>query len=227
MTTRTTATRQTDQLLDDIHNGLGDERELRTALTMLLAADMAGRTDSPGLRAASYDGDGRNTRRTEHYIDEPGGARQLTDAEVKAGVTPSWSVTVDPDPVGDGVTHLEPDAVHDLAVKATGYARDAANSLHALRNTLAAFTQLRDLDPQTLPVRYCRCAKWRDSNQPPVQHRGTVGGRMPEAVEVCSDCYEAIRRLAEPGTGTGRLPVEDEVRHHDRHGRWRLSSAAA
>jgi hypothetical protein len=229
VTTRTSAARRTDQLLDDINNALGTGPEVRTAMVKLLESDLAGgRTDTRGLRGTSYDGDGRYSRRTEHYVDEHDGARQLTAAEVRAGVVPDWSITVDPDPVGDQVTAAEPDAVHALAMRAVGYARDAANALHALRNTLDAFTQIRDPDPNPRPVavRYCRCARWREMNRPPVQHGTsssegtTVGGRLTEPTKCCNDCYEAVRLTADGDTGEGRLPTEDEIRHHDRVGRW-------
>lgn len=220
------ASKRTDQLLADIHNGLGDQRELRTALVLLIAADLAGRTDSPGLRSTSYDGDGRSGRRTEHYVDEPGGARMLTREELAGGAVPDWSITVDPDQVGDAAMAVADggDQVHDLAVKATQYLHDAANALHAARNTLAAFAQLRDQDPQPIPIRYCRCARWREKNRPPVQHGvgggTTVGGRLEQPIGLCDDCYRAVVTTAEAGSGEGRLATEDEIRHHDRHGRW-------
>lgn len=112
-------------------------------------------------------------------------------------------------------------------MKAVGYATDAANALHALRNTLDAFTQIRDPNPPApVAVRYCRCARWREVNKPPIQHGTsssegtTVGGRLETPTKCCDDCYRGIERTAEAGSGEGRLPTEQEIQHHDRVGRW-------
>lgn len=201
-TDRSTATRRADHLLDDIHNGIGDPKQLRLSLIALLHADMAGGSiHGVPLSGTSYDRDG-----------------------IRSG---------DPtDPTGDRAarnldTAGDRDQVHELRTKAEGYARDAANALHALTNVCAAFMQLRDDTANTPAVRYCPCARHREIDNPPVQHTGTVGGRLPEATGLCSDCYEAVRRTAEPGTGKGRLPNRDEIRHHDRNGRWRIVTGAA
>lgn len=226
--TRDKAKGRVEHMLDDIYNAIGDRASLRRTLADLVHADLAGgRLDGSILRGTSYDR-GSAGRRTELYIDEPGGARELSRAEVDAGVVPDWAITVDPDPVGDHVANQQRDQVHELALKATSYARDAAAALWALQNTLGAFTLLRDPNPNPPKVRYCRCARWREVDRPPVQRAATtVGDRLPEPADLCSDCYEAVRRTAESGSRKGRLPVEDEVRRHDRTGRWRLTDGAA
>lgn len=227
---RQAAKRRVEHMLDDIYNAIGDRQQLHASLSALVHADLAGGSvDGPAIRAASWDGAG-GSRRTEHYLEDLCGARELTRAEVDAGVVPDWSVTVDPDPVGDQVAGMQQDQVHEMTEKATGYARDAAHALWALHNTLAAFMQLRDPNPvaNRAKVRYCRCARHREVNRPPVKRFGTtVGDRLEVPADLCDDCYEAVRRTADSGSRKGRLPSEDEVRRHDRNGRWRITGAAA
>lgn len=53
----------------------------------------------------------------------------------------------------------------------------------------------------------------------PADHRGTAAGRLAEPVDLCSSAYQFVVRH-------GRLPTADEIAHHAKSGRWRLSQAA-
>lgn len=213
-TDRSTATRRADHLLDDILNVTGrfsddpktGAQGLRRILAALIHSDTAGGSlGGTPLSGTSYDGDGiRGSDPTDPTGDRA--ARNLDDQG-------------------------ERDEVHDLRTAVEGYLRDAAHSLYAADNALQAFMQLRNEDPNPIPVRYCPCARYRETNKPPVHHGANggvdVGGRLTERVGLCRDCYEAVIRTAESGTGNGRLPNADEIRHHDRNGRWRIVTGAA
>lgn len=107
------------------------------------------------------------------------------------------------------------DEHRELTLKAVRHLDAAVTHINALVTALNAIDELRGEEHQ---AEQCdACGPHREIITP-IHARGDVGGRLDQPAKLCRPCYEFVFR------GPGRLPTSDEVKHHERNGRWPRSA---
>lgn len=118
----------------------------------------------------------------------------------------------------------ERDLIHDYTTDACRALEDAAQALGTLRSRLASVRDLRVSDPAPKLCEHCT-PRLPKPNARKVHRRGTVGDRLPKAMDLCEPCYLFAWRSTKAGSHAGQLPTGDQVAHHDRTGTWRIRVA--
>lgn len=117
------------------------------------------------------------------------------------------------------------DRHHDLTVRAVE-AIDSA--VVALNTCVAALASIDDLVSEKGPApktcAHCTSKRGEGSDRP-IYATGTVGDRLERSVSLCKHCYGFVEQTARPGTHTGYLPSDDQIRDHEQRGRWRMRVA--
>jgi hypothetical protein len=105
------------------------------------------------------------------------------------------------------------DPHHDLTRNAVRTAVASARQMAGLGSILDQIGKLHDEAP-TIPQLCEACAPGGAQHEP--EHVGTVSGRLDQVVHLCDSSFQLVQR-------TGKLPTPDQVRHHERTGRWKIT----
>lgn len=125
--------------------------------------------------------------------------------------------------LADGDT--PPDRHHDLTARAAQAVEDAVINLNTLITALSAIDGLvTPSDPAPNTCDHCTGKRGPDADRA-VHATGTVGDRIERALALCRHCYGFVEQTARPGTRLGYLPADDQIRHHEDTGRWRIRIA--
>jgi len=118
------------------------------------------------------------------------------------------------------------DTHHDLTALAVASLTEAVTALGKLSSALASIDQLTTIIPSPRTCQACEGKRPLGGDQV-VAHRGTVGDRLTQAIDLCSFCYHAVEQTAKPGSRAGHIPTEEQILWHDQRGRWRFRVVAS
>lgn len=104
------------------------------------------------------------------------------------------------------------DPLRENCEQACGYLEAVVMSANALRTRLANIDALGADAALDSPC----CTHHRTANLERMwEHYGNVGGRLTSELHLCGACYDFVRNQ-------GRLPSDEEMLHHDGHGKWKV-----
>ena len=123
--------------------------------------------------------------------------------------------------LADPTTRLPADPHREGTIRASYALLDATEALQRWRSEAEAIRCLR-LSERPAPLTCEACSGYRGKGGDlPVEHRGTVGDRLGESVDLCAPCYRFVERSASAGTRLGALPTPVQIARHQTYGYWR------
>lgn len=121
--------------------------------------------------------------------------------------------------------NIQRDRHHELTAEACEALEAMAIAGNTLRSRLRSITDLTsDAPPAPRRCECCHGKRGKNNNRTDV-HRGTVGDRLEQVMDLCRACRGFVEQSCKPGTRAGYLPDDSQIAQHERTGRWRIRVA--